>query len=50
MRSLFDLWFISQKMGIQYRPPDTRIEPRELKRELAKYLPSSYQRVIEELL
>jgi len=49
-KDIFDLWFISQKMGIQYRPPDTKITPRELRRELAKYLPSSYQRVIEELL
>ena len=49
-KDIFDLWFISQKMGIQYKPPDTRITRRELKRELAKYLPSDYQRVIEDLL
>ena len=49
-KDIFDLWFISQKMGIQYKPPDTKTTPRELKRELAKYLPSDYQRVIEGLL
>jgi predicted nucleotidyltransferase component of viral defense system len=49
-KDIFDLWFISQKMGIHYRPPDTKITPKELNRELAKYLPSSYKRVIEELL
>ena len=49
-KDIFDLWFISQKMGIQYKPPDTKTTPRELKRELAKYLPSDYQRVIEDLL
>lgn len=49
-KDIFDLWFISQKMGIQYRPPDTKITQKELRRELAKYLPSSYQGVIEELL
>jgi predicted nucleotidyltransferase component of viral defense system len=49
-KDIFDLWFISQKMGIPYEPPDTRITSRELKRELAKYLPSDYQRVIGELL
>ena len=49
-KDIFDLWFISQKMGIQYKPPDTKITPREVKRELAKYLPSDYQRVIEGLL
>ena len=49
-KDIFDLWFISQKLGIQYKPHDTKIAPKELKRELAKYLPSEYQRVIEELL
>jgi predicted nucleotidyltransferase component of viral defense system len=49
-KDIFDLWFISQKLGIQYKPPDTKIAPKELKRELAKYLPSEYRRVIEELL
>jgi predicted nucleotidyltransferase component of viral defense system len=49
-KDIFDLWFISQKMGIQYKPPDAKTTPRELKRELAKYLPSDYQRVIEGLL
>lgn len=49
-KDIFDLWFISQKMGIPYKPPATKITPRELKRELAKYLPSDYQRVIGELL
>lgn len=49
-KDIFDLWFISQKMGIQYKPPDTETSPRELKRELAKYLPSDYRRVIEDLL
>lgn len=49
-KDIFDLWFISQKMGDQYQPPDTKISPRELRRDLAKYLPQSYQRVIEELL
>ena len=49
-KDIFDLWFICQKTGIQYRPPDTKIIPRELRSELAKYLPSDYQRVIQELL
>jgi predicted nucleotidyltransferase component of viral defense system len=49
-KDIFDLWFISQKLGIQYLLPDTKITPRDLKRELAKYLPSDYQKVIEELL
>ena len=49
-KDIFDLWFISQKLGIPYKAPDTKITPGELKRELAKYLPSDYQRVIGELL
>ncbi|MBU1670076.1 MAG: nucleotidyl transferase AbiEii/AbiGii toxin family protein [Actinobacteria bacterium] len=49
-KDIFDLWFISQKMGIQYKPPDTGITPIELKRDLAKYLPTDYQGVIEDLL
>ena len=49
-KDVFDLWFITQKMGIRYEPPETRITSRELKRELAKYLPADYQKVIGELL
>ena len=49
-KDVFDLWFISQKMGIPYKPPETKIASRELRRELAKYLPSDYHKVIGELL
>lgn len=49
-KDIFDLWFISQKMGIPYEPPVTEITPRELKRELSKYLPADYRGVIGELL
>jgi len=48
-KDLFDLWFISQKLEIPYRAPDTTVTPGQLRRELAKYLPSDYQRVIGEL-
>lgn len=49
-KDIFDLWFIAQKLGMQYQSPVTQITTRELKRELAKYLPSSYHKVIDELL
>ncbi|MBN2168024.1 MAG: nucleotidyl transferase AbiEii/AbiGii toxin family protein [Actinobacteria bacterium] len=49
-KDLFDLWYISQKRGMPYKPPATKIDPKVLKRELAKYLPSSYQGVIGELI
>jgi len=49
-KDIFDVWFISQKLGLQYKAPETKVTPTELKRELPKYLPSGYQKVIEELL
>jgi predicted nucleotidyltransferase component of viral defense system len=49
-KDVFDLWFISQRMGIPYKPPETKITSKELKRDLAKYLPSDYYKVIGELL
>jgi len=49
-KDVFDLWFISQKLEIPYRPPETKITPKEMKRDLAKYLPSDYQKVIGELI
>lgn len=48
-KDIFDLWFISQRLGIPYKAPDTMVTPGQLKRELAKYLPSDFQRVIGEL-
>jgi len=49
-KDIFDLWFICQKMGIPFEKPDTTITPVELKRELAKYLPADYRKVLGELL
>ena len=49
-KDIFDFWFISQKLGLQYKTPETQITAAELKRELPKYLPSGYQKVVEELL
>lgn len=49
-KDLFDLWFISQKLKIPYRPPPTSLSKKELTRDLGKYLPRNYRKVIEELL
>ena len=49
-KDLFDLWFICQKLKIPYRPPGTSLSKKELVRDLRKYLPSNYGKVIEELL
>lgn len=49
-KDIFDLWFISQKLGLKYVPPKTRITRTVLKRDLAKFLPADYQKIIGELL
>lgn len=49
-KDIFDLWFICQKLKIPYRPPETSISRKTLKRDLGKYLPAGYRGVIEELL
>lgn len=49
-KDLFDLWFISQALKIPFQPPRTSLSKKELTRDLAKYLPSGYRKVIEELL
>lgn len=49
-KDIFDIWFISQKLGLEYRPPATQVSAARLKRELSKYFPSSYRNVIEGLL
>ncbi|RKZ21807.1 hypothetical protein DRQ16_03120 [bacterium] len=47
-RDLFDLWFISQKLGLPYEPP-VRMDRKILRRDLRRYLPPEFHRVIEEL-
>lgn len=49
-KDLFDIWYICQQLKIPYLPPETSISKQALKRDLGKYLPSDYRRVIEELL
>jgi hypothetical protein len=49
-KDLFDMWFISQKLGVPYVRPATAINPKTLRRDLSKYLPSDYHRIIEELI
>jgi len=49
-KDIFDLWFIAQKLRIPYQPPETSISKKELRRDLGKYLPANYTRIIEELL
>ncbi|NPV58445.1 MAG: nucleotidyl transferase AbiEii/AbiGii toxin family protein [Actinobacteria bacterium] len=49
-KDVFDLWYICQKLRLPYRPPETTISKKELRRELGKYLPLAYKPVVEELL
>lgn len=48
-RDLFDLWFVSQKLKIPFEKPKIKIEKKILKQALLKYLPSNFQKVIEEI-
>ncbi len=49
-KDLFDLWYICQKLRIPYRPPETWVSGKGLRRDLGKYLPADFGTVIEELL
>lgn len=49
-KDVFDLWFICQKLKIPYEAPKTSISAKTLRRDLGKYLPADYRKVIEELL
>jgi len=46
-RDLYDLWFISQKLGREFKPDAAGFDPALLKRELRKYLPRSHWRLID---
>jgi predicted nucleotidyltransferase component of viral defense system len=46
-RDLYDLWFISQKLGRDFEPDTTGILPSILRGELRKYLPRSHWRLID---
>lgn len=48
-RDLFDLWFVSQKLKIPFEKPRIKIEKKVLKQNLLKYLPSNFEKVIEDL-
>ena len=46
-RDLYDLWFISQKLGQDFEPDTAGIPPSILRRELRKYLPRSHWRLVD---
>jgi len=48
-RDLFDLWFVCQKMKIEMPASPRVFEEKILRRELKKYLPSTYWQAIDSL-
>jgi len=46
-RDLYDLWFISQKLGREFKPDASGFQPALLRRDLRKYLPRSHWRLID---
>ncbi|MBM4332496.1 MAG: nucleotidyl transferase AbiEii/AbiGii toxin family protein [Deltaproteobacteria bacterium] len=49
-KDLFDLWYISQKLGKPYTPGKSTIRKTEIVRELRKYLPKNLWPAIAELI
>lgn len=47
-RDLYDLWFISQKLGREFEPDLKGLPPAVLRRELRKYLPRGHWRIVDE--
>lgn len=47
-RDLFDLWFISQKLGLPFQADLTGFDPRIVRRELRKYLPRTHWSAIDQ--
>ena len=47
-RDLYDLWFISQKLGLPFKADLAGFDPRIVRRELRKYLPRTHWSVIDQ--
>jgi hypothetical protein len=47
-RDLYDLWFISQKLGLPFRVDLAGSDPMIIRRELRKYLPRTHWSVIDQ--
>ncbi len=47
-RDLYDLWFISQKLGLPFQADLVGSDPRIVRRELRKYLPRAHWSVIDQ--
>jgi predicted nucleotidyltransferase component of viral defense system len=47
-KDFFDLWFLSELLGMKYEPK-TKIDRKTLKRDLRKFLPAEFHKIIEVL-
>jgi len=47
-KDFFDLWFLSELLGRKYEPK-TKIDRKTLKRDLRKFLPAEFHKIIEVL-
>ena len=49
-KDLFDLWYVSEKLGIPFAPQKVFLKKRDVTRELRKYLPRDYWPATEGLV
>jgi hypothetical protein len=47
-RDLYDLWFISQKLGLPFQADLAGVDPKIIRRDLRKYLPKTHWSVIDQ--
>ncbi len=48
-KDIFDLWYLSQRLNLPYNPKEVLLPKTILRRDLRKYLPKGFWRVIERL-
>jgi predicted nucleotidyltransferase component of viral defense system len=49
-KDIFDLWYVSQRLGIPYQPKRASLKKEEFVRDLRKYLPKDFWPAIEGLI
>lgn len=48
-RDVFDIWYLCNTLKIPYKPPKSKLDKKILVRDLRKYLPKKYWKVIDTL-
>jgi predicted nucleotidyltransferase component of viral defense system len=49
-KDIFDLWYVSQRLRVPYKPKKTSLKKQEFIRDLRKYLPKDFWSAIEGLI